>query len=298
MWITRIAIKLGVNPRMQLNVRIESGLCGVVADAVSFETGLTREQTTDPALAAYEHHGTEFNPQDRGALPAFFEDLILGRPMPDTFATRCVQDVDTLVAIALFLHRDLAINAAMATFVYQADFVHRLGLPALAHVDEPLARFFSALRGHFPDRGLSQRELSERIVAAVEWIREYVHGGAIPVLGPTPAGDLRLIDQGDRGFVLAQTSGSLWDAWVELYRFGFLRGILIAGDHDQRRLLIAKKSHHVVFDLARAAQVLNQMEISMGEPAEWRLSSDGLWLESPKGTPLLLRDILAVLTRV
>jgi hypothetical protein len=218
--------------------------------------------------------------------------------MPATFATRGVQDIDTLMAIALFLHRDLAIDASTPGFVYQIDFVHRRGLPALAHLDEPLARFLSAVRSHFPDKGLSQRELGERVPAAVDWIREYVHQGIIPVLGRAPNAAIRILDQGTRGFAVAETSGSLWDGWVELYRLGFLRGVLVAAEGERKRVLVARKSHHVQFNLETAARLLNQMELAMGELAEWRVSPDRLWLESPAGTLILLKDILAVLTRV
>lgn len=282
---------------MELNVRIERALSGVVGGAVSFETGLTREQLQDSGVVGYEHHGESFTADDKGALPCFFEDLLLGRPMPLTFATRTVQDVDTLVAMALFLHRDLAINTATPSLVYLVDFVHRRGLPALAHVDEPLARFLSTLRSRFPEQGLSQRELSERVMSALEWIREYLHNGTIPALGPAP-GDVRILDQGTRGFAVAETAGSLWDGWVQLYRLGFLRGILVASQGERRRALVAKKSHHVQFDLETASRLLNQMETAMAEPPEWRVSADGLWLESPPGTLILLKDTLAILTRV
>lgn len=283
---------------MELNVKIDKALSGLVSDAVSFETGLTKELLLDPSMVSYEHHGDGFSPDDKGALPCFFEDLLLGRPMPATFATRSVQDVDTLVAIALFLHRDLAINANTPGFVYLVDFVHRRGLPALAHIDEPLARFLSAVRTHFPDKGLSQRELSQRVPAAVDWIREYIHHGTIPVLGQAPNADVRLLDQGTRGFAVAETAGSLWDGWVKLYRLGFLRGVLVSNDGERKRVLAARKSHHVQFNLDAAARLLNQMEIAMGELPEWHASSDRLWLESPAGTLILLKDILAVLTRV
>jgi hypothetical protein len=283
---------------VELNVKIETALSGLVSDAVSFETGLTRDQLEDPTVVAYEHHGDSFSTDDKGALPCFFEDLLLGRAMPATFATRRVQDIDTLMAIALFLHRDLAINANTPSFVYLVDFVHRRGLPALAHIDVPLARFLSAVRTHFPDKGLSQRELSQRVPAAIGWIREYIHNGIVPVLGQPANGTIRILDQGTRGFAVAETSGSLWDGWVELYRLGFLRGVLVASDGERKRALVARKSHHVQFNLETAARLLNQMELAMGEPAEWRASSDRLWLESPAGTLILLKDILAVLTRV
>ena len=285
---------------MELSVRVESSLTGLVDQAVSFETGLTKAQLTAPNVVGYDHHGENFSPDDKGALPCFFEDLLLGRPMPPIFATRSVQDVDTLTAIALFLHRDLVMQPNTPAFVAIVDFVHRRGLPALAHIEEPLARFLSALRSHFPEKGLSQRELSARIISAVSWIREYVHEGTIPVLGPTPNSSVRVLDQGSEGFAVAETGGALWDGWVALYRLGFLRGVLVSTstNNDRRHVLIARKSHHVALNLRSAARLLNQVEIVMGENPEWTVSKDGLWLEPPSGTLILLKDILAVLTRV
>lgn len=285
---------------MKLNVRIEKTLVGVVPDAISFETGCTRTQLEDPSFIAYDHHGPEFTTCDRGALPSFYEDMLLGRAMPPVFATPRVQDIDTLLAIALFLHRDLATHPATASLVYTVDFLHRLGLPALGHVHEDLARFFSALRVFFPDSGLAQREVSERLTTTVGWIREYIHEGTLPPLGRAPRTEVRVIDHGTTGFVVAETTGDLWDGWVELFRTGFLRGVLV--DHspgDRKNVLIARKSNYLHFNLTMASHVLNQMESAMGELPEWNLSKDGLWLRSPPaGTLILLSDLLAVLVRI
>jgi hypothetical protein len=286
---------------MDLNVRIEKGLPPLVEGAVSFETGATREQLADPSQIAYEHHGPEFSPLERGALPAFFEDLLLGRPMPLVFATPQIQDVDTLVAISLFLHRDLATHPAMPGFVYLTDFVHRLGLPALAHIDEDLARFFSALRTYLPDEGLSQRDLSNRIQHAVSWTRKYIHEGSVSLLGSAQVSSVQVLDQGTSGFVVAQCQGPLLDGWVELYRLGFLRGILVssAQQNDRRHVLIARKSVYVLFDLKAAGRILNQMESAMGELPDWTVDPNGLWLKSPRdGTLILLQDTTQILIRI
>ena len=284
---------------MNLNVRIDRNLPPVVPDAIAFETGCSRAQTEDPSIVAYNHHGPEFLTFDRGALPSFYEDLLLGRAMPPVFATTQVHDIDTLLAIALFLHRDLATHPLTAGFVYTVDFVHRLGLPALAHIEEDLARFFSALRAYFPESGLSQRELGQRITTAVGWIREYIHEGKLPTLGKTIRTEVRIIDHGTSGFVVAETKGSLWDGWVELYRTGFLRGVLLDSSHERMHVLIARKSLYLAFDLAVAARVLNQMETALGELPEWAVTNDGLWLKSPAdGTTILVSDLLKILTRV
>lgn len=285
---------------MDLNVRIEKDLPQIVPEAVSFETGASREQLLDPSVIAYEHHGPEFTVSDQGALPAFFEDLILGRPMPTTLATPAIQDVDTIVAVALFLHRDLATHPNMPGFVYVTDFVHRMGLPAMSHLDDHLSRFYSALRAYLPDKGLSQRELSQRLQNAVGWVRKYIHEEAIPFVGSPPKVAVRVIDHGTNGFVVAEGTGPLLDGWVELYRQGHLRGLLVGPAFDDRRqALIARKSPFLPFNLEMAARILNQMESAMGELPEWSVSPNRLWLEGPKeGTLILVQDLLKVLTRV
>jgi len=286
---------------MDLNVRIEKNLPTIVPDAISFETGASKAQLEDPSIIVYEHHGQEFSPSDKGALPSFYEDLILGRPMPLTLATPQIKDIDTLLAIALFLHRDLAIHPNTASTVYLVDFIHRLGIPALAHLDENLAKFFSALRTYFPDTGLSQREISDRVKNAVGWLRDYIYNGTLAFVGTAPPTNLRVIDYGTTGFVVAEATGSLIDGWVELYRLGYLRGILVKqrSSEDRKHVLIARKSPYLAFDLNKACQLLNQMEAAMGELTGWKLDPNELWLQSPEeGTLILIQDIIEILVRV
>ena len=284
---------------MDLNVRIEKTLPALVPDAVSFETGATKEQLGLSDAIAYNHHGEAFSSFDRGALPSFYEDLLLGRAMPLTLATTALHDIDTLTAIALFLHRDLATHPATQGFVYTVDFVHRLGFPALAHIETDLARFLTVLRNYFPEQ-LSQREFSERLTTAVGWIREYIYNGSFPTLGVNPNLEVRILDIGTTGFVLAETKGNLWDGWAELYRQGHLRGVLThVGGGDRRKVLVARKSLYVPFNLVMACQVLNQMETAMGELPEWKVTPDALWLEGPsEGTLILFRQLLELLIRI
>lgn len=286
-----------LDPAVDLKVRIEPDLPAIVPDSVSFETGATRDQAADPDLYVYEHHGKGFGVADPGALTAFFEDLILGRALPLSFATTGIHDVDVLVAIALFLQRDLAIHPAMPGFIAAVDLVHRRGLPALAHIDADLARFLCILRAYFPEKGLTKREFGDRLATSVGWVRDYVMDGRLPHAG-APLTPIRVIQAGTNGFILGETSGSLIDGWVEAYRQGYLRGLLVSPDVDGRRFMLgSRKSAYIAFDLPMAARLLNQMEGAMGELPEWK--SDGLWLESPTdGTLILTSHIIEVLVRV
>lgn len=286
-----------IDPLVDLRVRIEPGLPAIVPDSISFETGATRAQAADPDLFVYEHHGKEFSGADPGALTSFFEDLILGRALPLSFATTGIHDVDVLTAIALFLHRDLAIHPNMPGLIAAVDLVHRRGLPALAHIEADLARFLCVLRGYFPEKGLTKREFGDRLATSVGWIRDYVMDGRLPHTG-LPLTLVRILQAGTNGFVLGETTGPLLDGWVELYRQGYLRGLLVGPDRDGRRLMLAsRKSPYIAFDLPMAARLLNQMEGAMGELPEWE--SDGLWLKSPSdGTLILTSHAVEVLIRV
>lgn len=280
---------------LEFRVIIEPKLEPVLENTLTFETGASREQVADPALYAYEHHGVEFGQTDPGALTSFFEDLILGRPMPLTFATRSVKDIDTLFAIALFLHRDLAIAPAMPGLIAQVDLVHRRGLPVLGHVGPDLAAFFRLLRAYIP-AGLSKSDMGERLATAVGWIRDCVLHGSFPTPGK-PFAAARVLDVGSDGFVVAETAGDMLEAWVTLFSRGHLRGLLVSERGARRRVLIARKSHFCAFDIGLAARLLNEMESAMGEKPEWRVEGDWLW--GPRaGTTIFVPHLVEVLVRV
>ncbi len=281
---------------MEFKVRVEKTASAVSADEVTFETGATLEQTLDRNTFAYEHHGEGFPPGTPGSLTRFYEDLILGRPFPLAFATRAIADVDTLFAIALFLHRDLAIVPSTPGIVASVDMAHRLGVAGLAHIDADLAHLIRVLRVYLPE-GLSKRELGERLTVSTGWIYSYMLRGELPHAGPT-LDPIQILDHGSNGFVVAQTTRMLLDAWVDVYRQGFLRGVVFSPDKDGRRLVLAaRKSLFLEFDLHRAAHMLNELETVMGEAAGWEASD--LWLRGPtSGTILAPSHMLEVFLRV
>jgi hypothetical protein len=227
-------------------------------------------------------------------LPAFFEDLARGRAFPTILAVRGLTP-SLLVAMALFVHRELALQPGMLSLVTSCGFVDRLGLAGMAHIDRDLARFFKFLLAYLPF-DLSQKERQERLEAAVEWVRQYVLRGALPALPPEPSPP-RVIDTGTKGFVLAE-GVALEDGWVELFRQGYLWGVLLtAPREDRRRVLAARKSHLMPFDPRRAAEVFNEAERAMGAPEGWR--AEDLWLWGPDGGTLLLPShIVDVVIRI
>jgi hypothetical protein len=275
-----------------LQIFIEPKAPPVLDGALTFETGATMAQVVDPALWAYEHHGAGFGQANPGALTCLYEDLALGRATPAAFVARGVGDIDTVVAMALFLYRDLLTLPATSSLVMQADLVHRRGLAMTAHVEPDVGRLFRLLRGYFPS-GLAQSAQGERISTAVGWVRDYLTAGRLPALG-APFPQPLVLDRGPGGFVVAETRGSLPEAWIELYRQGYHRGVLF-GARGQGTLLpalVARKSAFVPLDLERACLRLNEAEAIAGGDEAWRVDGDWLWAPS-EGSLLLAVSIVS-----
>jgi hypothetical protein len=273
-----------------------SALPVIVPDAVCFETGASRSQAADPELCVYEHHGDGFGWADPGALTCFFDDLIHGRPMPPKFATRGIRDIDVLVALALQRSPGLAVCPNALKLVTAADLVHRRGAVGMAHVDPELTQFFRFLRGLFPS-GLTKSDFERSLGQAVEYIQDFIGNDRLPQMGREPEPPT-VLDTGSRGFVLAEAQGSLGEAWVQLFRRGFVRGVVLGKDQSGRRhVLGARKGPFVDFKLDAAARLLNEIERAMGELPEWK--NDVLWLYSPPdGTNMLVSHMLQVFIRV
>lgn len=248
----------------------------------------------DFELASDNQTGTLYTAH---GLSLFFADLIMGRPFPLKFVTRSVTSVGVLVAVALFLRRELAIHPATPNLVTAASLVDQLGSAGMAHIDRDLARFFKLLSGYLPET-LSRRDQQERLATAVGWVCQYVLDGVLPGLAAEPPVP-RVLDHGSDGFVVAEVpSRALEDGWVELFRIGFLRGVLFGPVRKDRiSVLAAKKGPYQRLDLRQAADLLNEAERTLGEPAGW--VSDGLRLRSPPdGTLLSHSAVLSVLIRV
>lgn len=277
---------------IELRVILDPTFRGPVEGAVAFETGATVEDLRNPDLLVYEHIGPI------GALTRFYEDLILGRAMPLHMAIQGAKDIDTILAAALFLKRDLAIHPSMPGLVASCDLVHRYGATVLGHLESDLGRFLRLLRAYLPPN-LGKEDTGARLVTAVEWVQDFVLNNRLPHLG-RPWPDVRVLDRGTNGFVLAETVGFLDEGWVELYRQGFLRGVLVTPQDGQERrtVLVSRKSPYLPFDLGKASAILNDMERAMGEVPGWKTEGD-LWLRGPAGgTLILLADLLKVLCLV
>src|SRR6185436_6453728 len=134
---------------------------------------------------------------------AFFDDLILGRPMPLTLITSGLNRIDTLIAMTVFMSRDLAIHPVTPNLLVAAELVDRYQLAGLAHIDRDLARFFTFLAAYMSST-VNRKEQESRLSTAVAWVREYILGGVLPALPPEPPIP-RILDKGTDGFVVAET---------------------------------------------------------------------------------------------
>lgn len=230
-------------------------------------------------------------------LHIFYRDLVFGRPFPLVLVTRSLSNMGQLLAVILFLHRDLAIHPGIPGLIAAVNLMDGYGTVGLAHVDRDLSRFLKLAQAALlkaSDRATQQAVLE----TVVGWVRAYVLEGAYPALPPLPEPP-RVVDRGTDGFVFAvSTHKDLVVGWEELYRQGFLRGVLMQQAADDRwNVLAARKSPYLSFDLKKAASILNEAEGAMGEERGW--STDGFWLKSPsEGTLILPSALLQVFLRI
>lgn len=263
---------------IKLSVRIDPNVSGHTTDMVLFDTE------------------DAYGPFAYGTLPQFYESLVAGEALPAQLVTCRVRDVDTLLVVALFLKRDLAIHPRTTSLVYEVDFACRFGVAGLAHVDRDLARFLEFLRNRLRVVD-GEVQLGQLVQRAVEWIHTYVHTGALPALPPEPPPP-HVLDVGTGGFVVARSeTGLLLVDWVELFRLGHLKGLVVHPVGDHSKVLAARKSAAVAFDLRAAADVLNKMESAMGWSPTWEAEST--WLTGPRqGTCVELAHLVDVFVRV
>jgi len=274
---------------IQFSVSLDPQAPTVSGDTVTFETGASIQEVQDSTTFAYNHHGVGFGSAHPGALTTFFEDLVLGRPFPLKLVAHRVDGMDTVVAMALFLHRELAIEPRTPGFVGAIDFLHRRGLTVMGHVDHDMEQMVYLLNDVSGD--------SEWLPRAIGWVREYLLTGMVP--GSPHRAQVQVVERGTNGFVFAaSTERELLRAWTELYRQGHLRGVVLGPETRGRRaVLVSRKSDYVELDLMKAATLFNEMEAAMGEAPTWKV--DGLWLLAPlDGTRILPEHVLQVLLRV
>ena len=222
-------------------------------------------------------------------LEALYFDLLAGKPYPLTLGVKAVVGPETLLAITLWLHRDLLIYYSTPSVVAGFTLAEKYPLWGLAHMERDLSRFIQFLR-KYPV--ITQ----DNVVSAVTLIKRFIFDSFddLPPEEPLPI----IIDVGTNGFVLAKTAGDLVRGWVELYRKGHLRGLLLGTESDAyRQVLIARKSHFVSLNLDVAAEAFNTMETAQGELAGWRVEGDFLW-GPPEGTIILVQHLMEVLLRV
>lgn len=270
-----------VSQELKFHVKIDPNLLGVNENMVSFDT---MAEPGDRSKASYS------------SLASFYEDLILGAALPLTFGTRAVRGTATIMAIALFLHRELALAPATPGLVMLADLYNRHGQSVLAHAPKEVAKLFKRLDAMFPI-GLTRDELGERVSTCVHWVRDYLLEDKLPHLGADPP-SVQVLDIGSNGFVVGGCEKPSILSWTEAYRMGFLRGVLIGPDKNARRAYVAsRKSGHVGLDLEKAADLLNEIERLGGELPEWKLTGNHYLVSGLEGSTILPSVVLDVLLR-
>ena len=223
-------------------------------------------------------------------LASLWVDLISGRPLPTRLVIKQVKNVEQLVCLSLFMDREVALSPKIPALVGSVELAKNLHAAGLAHIEPDLARLLTFLDQYLFSSNLNPKELSRKLQEALLWIRNYVLEGSLPNM-PRPSDPPKILDHGTNGFVVAETRGRFVDAIVDVYRQGFLRGILF-GTAGSSAVVCFKKSHYLRYDLEAASWRLNQIE---GGLANWVV--EGLHLHNPStGIPrqLIIDTMLKV----
>jgi hypothetical protein len=279
---------------IELNVSIDLSYGPVLEEAVTFETGATLEQTLDPKYSAYNHHGRGFNSYSIGALSKFYTDLVLGRPFPLKFVTHELRDLDTLIAIALFLQRDLVLLPRTMQLVQAVDFVHCHGDRVSCHVDS----VFESFRGFVKNGFFSQKDtvpLNTRLSSFFQILRRFLEGEDFVSLKRT---EVKIVEKGTNGFVVALAT-NLLDGLSQLYGKGYLYGVLFGSPQSNglRQVLLARKSEWVSFNLVQGSFILNELEVLSGGEVGWVVEGEYLW-SPPCGSKIPMSDIVQIALRI
>lgn len=257
---------------------------------------------TEPlvALGDFEarHAGAVVYKSHTGAsmVSSLWGDLILGRPLPTKLILRKVESVEQLLCLALFMDRELALHPKVPTLVSAVELVKSLGPVGLAHIEPDLARLLIFLDSYVFGGNPNRKELSRRLQQSLGWVRDYALENRLPSL-PRQSDPPKVLDRGTNGFVVAEArKGKFFEALIDVYRMGFLRGLLFSPEGEGPYCAMAfKKSAFLQFDLQTAVSKLNQAESQVGRPASWVLEERLLYNEST----LMPRDlVLQVLLRV
>lgn len=179
-------------------------------------------------------------------LPALYESLILGAPLPSTLVIRHLT-TPTLLAGTLFLHRETLLSPLTLPLVYGLDLAEREGFPATAHLPS-----LPELR--LPYASQPKPEITARIGATVATLRDYL---ACPP--PELPKGASVLDVGSNGFVVAEGLRTP----LPLYQQGYLRGVIFPVA-PFTTVTIFKKSRLVPMDLGCAQRYLKALDSSLG----------------------------------
>lgn len=272
---------------------------------LTFEVGLTVGEGSPRALTKPLVGLGQFEVKGAGAvaylpgpdqLAKFYLDLIGGRPLAPKMVLARIEAISHLVALALFMDREVALHPRASGLVNAVTLMETMGCAGAAHCERDTEAFLRFIWKFYLGQGEGpSAEEAQRVTTALTWVREFILDGRLPAM-PSPPNPPKVLDIGTNGFVVAEVRHPmLYEAVVELYRWGYLRGVVYFLSGSRTKVLAFRKSAYLQFNLGEARIRLNGMEQAAGDPPEW-IAGD-LFL-SHQGSAIPQRLITEVLLRV
>lgn len=236
-------------------------------------------------------------PQSYDRLSKLFYALISGDPLPLTLGLHRVDDPAAMLAIAIFLRRDLTICPKILGVITSVELFCDEPIWGPGHIDRDFANFLKFLTLYVSTKGLDRAVLGDRVISVVDWIADYVQHDRLPQLPPIQPPP-RILDVGTGGFVVAEmATGTHLVGWWDLFRSGYFRGILTFEVKQGRRsVTLARKSIATPLFLEQAKAAYEAVEGALGGSG-WYQSGNVLH-SPPKGTMIELPHLIEVAIRV
>lgn len=245
-------------------IRIIKGFKGYKKGSICFMTESSTEDVMNPYEPAFDDVNiNNIITGDNTALRLLYEQISLGSSFPPNMILNSIRTPNHAFAAALFINPSLVLESKCLSLISSFNLYHKWGPIAFSHIPETHYAIIHAvlvvIQGEDAD---SEKKSLQQLTMASTIIESFLQLGNIPENTETSP-SLDIIDS-ENDFVIfkSETSPRIWQ---KIYKKGFLCGIWVIPESNNKKLFIFKKSHFVPFDLTKVRNSLNAAEFNLGE---------------------------------